>query len=201
MTDKSEQNTTRHQNIDPTARIASSAVLDGNVSIGAGTVVGHGAVLIAEGGALVIGENCIVMENAVIRSTSHDDCRIGNHVMVGPHCHLTGCRIDDEVFVATGASVFNGARIGKGAEIRINGVVHIKTVVEPGATVPIGWIAVGDPAQYFSPDQHEQVWNVQKDLDFPRYVFGVDRESEGVVRQMMERYARFLRERGDSTEG
>jgi len=45
----------------------------------------------------------------------------------------------------------------------------------------------------FPPDQHEQIWNVQKELDFPRYVFGVDRNSDGVVRQMMERYARFLR--------
>jgi len=189
MPDKAELN----QKIAPTARIASSAILEGNVSIGAGTVIGHGAVLVAEGGALTIGENCIVMENAVIRSTAHDDCQIGNHVMVGPHCHLTGCRIDDEVFVATGASVFNGARLGKGAEVRINGVVHIKTVLAAGATVPIGWIAVGDPAQLFSPDQHEQLWAVQKELDFPRYVFGVDRESEGVVRQMMERYARFLR--------
>ncbi|MDU9024961.1 gamma carbonic anhydrase family protein [Pseudomonas corrugata] len=189
MPDKTELN----QKIAPTARIASSAVLEGNVSIGAGTVIGHGAVLVAEGGELSIGENCIVMENAVIRSTAHDDCHIGNHVMVGPHCHLTGCRIDDEVFVATGASVFNGARLGKGTEVRINGVVHIKTVLEAGTTVPIGWIAVGDPAQLFSPDQHDQIWDVQKDLDFPRYVFGVDRESEGVVRQMMERYARFLR--------
>ncbi|AOE62420.1 gamma carbonic anhydrase family protein [Pseudomonas corrugata] len=189
MPDKTELN----QKIAPTARIASSAVLEGNVSIGAGTVIGHGAVLVAEGGELSIGENCIVMENAVIRSTAHDDCHIGNHVMVGPHCHLTGCRIDDEVFVATGASVFNGARLGKGSEVRINGVVHIKTVLEAGTTVPIGWIAVGDPAQLFSPDQHDQIWDVQKDLDFPRYVFGVDRESEGVVRQMMERYARFLR--------
>ncbi|WP_422776449.1 gamma carbonic anhydrase family protein [Pseudomonas mediterranea] len=189
MPDKTEPK----QKIAPTARIASSAVLEGNVSIGAGTVIGHGAVLVAEGGALMIGENCIVMENAVIRSTAHDDCHIGNHVMVGPHCHLTGCRIEDEVFVATGASVFNGARLGKGSEVRINGVVHIKTVLEAGTTVPIGWIAVGDPAQLFSPDQHDRIWDVQKDLDFPRYVFGVDRESEGVVRQMMERYARFLR--------
>lgn len=192
MPDKTEL-TTSVPNIAPTARIASSAVLEGNVCIGAGSVVGHGAVLVAQGGTLNIGENCVVMEHAVIRSTSQDDCHIGNHVMVGPHCHLTGCRIGDEVFVATGASVFNGARIGKGAEIRINAVVHIKTVVEAGATVPIGWVAVGDPAQYFSADQHEQIWNVQKALDFPGYVFGVDRESDGVVRQMMERYARFLR--------
>ncbi|WP_434609343.1 gamma carbonic anhydrase family protein [Pseudomonas sp. D2-30] len=193
MPDKAQLNAATNQKIAPSARIASSAILEGDVSIGAGTVIGHGAVLVAEGGTLRIGENCIVMENAVIRSTAHNDCQIGNHVMVGPHCHLTGCRIDDEVFIATGACVFNGAHIGKGAEVRINGVVHIKTVMEAGAMVPIGWVAVGDPAQYFPADQHEQIWNVQKTLDFPRYVFGVDRESEGVVRQMMERYARFLR--------
>ncbi|MGB4485152.1 MULTISPECIES: gamma carbonic anhydrase family protein [unclassified Pseudomonas] len=193
MPDKAKPNSAVRQQIAATARIASSAILEGNISIGAGTVVGHGAVLVAEGGTLMIGENCIIMENAVIRSTAHDDCHIGNHVMVGPHSHLSGCRIDDEVFVATGASVFNGACIGKGAEVRINAVVHIRTRVEDGATLPIGWVAVGDPAQYFSPDQHEQIWNVQKELDFPRYVFGVDRNSDGVVRQMMERYARFLR--------
>ena len=37
-----------------------------------------------------------------------------------------------------------------------------------GATVPIGWIAVGDPAEILPPDQHERVWAIQKPLDFPR---------------------------------
>ncbi|MEB0107384.1 MULTISPECIES: gamma carbonic anhydrase family protein [Pseudomonas] len=193
MTDKAERNAVVRQAIASTAQVASSAILEGNITIGAGTVISHGAVLVAQGGTLTIGEDCVIMEHAVIRSTSHDDCHIGNHVLVGPHSHLTGCRIGDEVFVATGASVFNGARIGKGAELRINAVVHIKTVVESGATLPIGWIAVGDPAQFFSPDQHEQIWSVQKELDFPGYVFGVDRETDGVVKQIMERYARFLR--------
>ena len=193
MPDKAKPKSAVRQQIAATASIASNAVLKGNICIGAGTVVGHGAVLIAEGGALTIGENCIIMEHAVIRSTTHHDCHIGNHVMVGPHSHLTGCTIADEVFVATGASVFNGACIGKGAELRINAVVHIKTRMEEGATLPIGWVAVGDPAQYFPPDQHEQIWNVQKELDFPRYVFGVDRNSDGAMKQMMQRYSRFLR--------
>ncbi len=189
MPDKAER-----QSIASTAKIASSAILEGNITIGEGTVIGHGAVLVAQGGSLTIGEHCVIMEHAVIRSTFHDDCHIGNHVMVGPHSHLTGCSIGDEVFVATGASVFNGACIGKGAELRINAVVHIKTVVESGTTLPIGWIAVGNPAQFFSPDQHEQIWNLQKELDFPGYVFGVDRETDGVVRQIMQRYSRFLRQ-------
>ncbi|KPC53182.1 gamma carbonic anhydrase family protein [Amantichitinum ursilacus] len=182
----------RQPTIHPTAQIAASAVIEGAVEIGAHSVISHGAVLVAEGGTLRIGAHCVVMENSVIRSTSHNNCTLGNHVMVGPHCHLSGCVIGDEVFVATGVSVFNGAQIGAGAELRINAVVHIKTHVAAGATVPIGWVAVGNPAQLFSADQHDAIWAVQQPLDFPGYVFGVDRNSDGVMRQITERYGAFL---------
>lgn len=179
--------------IDPSAYVSSSAVLVGDVTIGADTYIAHGAVLVAEGGPVTIGKHCVVMENSVIRGTAHDPCTLGDHVLVGPQCHLTGCRIDDASFIATGASIFNGAHIHTGAEVRINAVVHILTDVEAGGTVPIGWVAVGNPAQYFAADQHEKIWAVQKPLDFPRHVFGVDRTSDGVVEQMTERYSRFLR--------
>ena len=38
-------------------------------------------------------------------------------------------RLADEVFVATGASVFHGAVLVTGTEVRINGVVHLKARV------------------------------------------------------------------------
>jgi carbonic anhydrase/acetyltransferase-like protein (isoleucine patch superfamily) len=181
--------------IHPSAHVADTAVLVGPVTVGPESVIGHGAVLVAEGGRIEIGRNTIVMENSVLRSTRMDDCAIGNNVMVGPHCHLSGCRIDDEVFVATGVSVFNGARIEQGAELRINAVVHLSTRVPSGATVPIGWVAVGDPAQIFPPDQHDAIWAVQKTLNFPMKVFGVDRDAQdgdGVVKRITDRYSRFL---------
>jgi carbonic anhydrase/acetyltransferase-like protein (isoleucine patch superfamily) len=68
------------------------------------------------------------------------DSTIGSHVMIGPHTHLCGCTIEDEVFIATGASVFNGARLRKCSEVRISGVVHIDTLLDVNATVPIGAI-------------------------------------------------------------
>jgi carbonic anhydrase/acetyltransferase-like protein (isoleucine patch superfamily) len=37
--------------------------------------------------------------------------RIGDHVLAGPHCYLTGRTIGDEVFIATGAMVFNSAQM------------------------------------------------------------------------------------------
>ncbi len=51
---------------------------------------------------------------------------------------------------------------------------------------------MGNPAQLFSADQHDAIWAVQQPLDFPGYVFGVDRNSDGVMRQITERYAAFL---------
>ncbi|MEV4752214.1 hypothetical protein AB0K21_38160 [Streptosporangium sp. NPDC049248] len=59
----------------------------------------------------------------------------------------------------------------------------------PETVVPIGWIAVGDPARLFSPDRHEELWEVQRDLDFPGTVYGVPRTSS--MREIMARQVEF----------
>jgi len=178
----------RAPSTDPDAWVAEDATVCGDVAIGAGSRIMHGARMVAEaGGSIRIGRNCIVFENAVIRATSRHDCFIGDHCIVGPNSHLVGAQIDAEVFVATGAAVFHGAQIGRGSEVRINGTVHLRTRLEPGSTVPIGWVAVGDPAQILSPDQHEAIWAIQKTLDFPGFVYGVDRSSHDVMKTITSR--------------
>jgi carbonic anhydrase/acetyltransferase-like protein (isoleucine patch superfamily) len=180
--------------IHETAYIAPTATVCGDVTVGAESRVLFGAVLVAEGGPVVVGRHCIVMEQAVVRGTARHPARLGDHVLVGPHAHLSGCTVAECVFVATGASVFNGARLGARSEVRINGVVHVNTAVPPGATVPIGWVAVGDPAQILPPGEHERIWAVQRALDFPRTVFGLARAPEGetIMPEMTRRYARAL---------
>jgi gamma-carbonic anhydrase len=145
----------------------------------------------------VLGKRCIVMENAVLRGRESHPTVLGDHVLVGPHAHLNGARIEDEVFLATGVSVFPGARIGHGSEVRINSVVHVNTQVPDGTTIPISWIAVGDPAALFPPDDHEELWAIQRTLDFPRTVFGMERH-EATMERVSARYAeRFGRHRDD----
>ena len=180
--------------VDPTARIACNATLCGDVVIGPNCSVGFGAVVVAESGPVRLGANCIVMDTAVLRGVRGAPLTLGNNVLVGPHAYLTGCIVEDDVFLATGCTVFNGARIGRGAEVRINGIVHIRTVLPPNATVPLGWVAVGDPAQILPPEKHDAIWAVQKPLDFPRYVFGVERPADAptIMPDVMPRYARAL---------
>jgi carbonic anhydrase/acetyltransferase-like protein (isoleucine patch superfamily) len=165
----------RSPRIDPAATIAPGAIVSGDVVIEAGARILHGAVLTAEDGEVRVGANSVVLEHAVIRGRAGHPAVIGSHVMVGPHAHVNGAVIGDRAFIATGASVFPGAVVGEGAEVRINGVVQVNTTLEPGAVVPIGWVAVGTPAQLFSPDRHEEIWAVQQALDFPGTVYGVDR--------------------------
>ncbi|WLW53552.1 gamma carbonic anhydrase family protein [Streptomyces sp. YU58] len=172
------------------AYVAPSATLCGAVVLGEGARVLHGAVLTAEDGEVRVGENTVVMEHALVRGRAGHPAVIGDAVMVGPHAHVNGARVESEAFVATGASLFPGAVVGTGAEVRINAVVQVNSRLAPGTVVPISWIAVGDPARLFSPDRHEEIWAVQRELDFPGTVYGVSRGTP--MREIMARQSEFF---------
>lgn len=175
--------------IHPDATIAPGAIVSGDVVVEAGARILHGAVLTGEDGEVRVGAETVVLEHAVVRGRAGHPAIIGSQVMVGPHAHVNGATIGDRVFIATGASVFPGAVVGEGAEVRINGVVQVNTTLEPGAVVPIGWVAVGSPARIISSDRHEEIWVVQQTLDFPGTVYGVERAAG--MAEIMRRQSAF----------
>ena len=188
------ENRGRRPSIHPSAYVAPTAVVCGDVAIGEESAILFGAVLTAEGGPISIGRRYIVMENAVLRGTRRHPLTIGDHVLIGPRASLSGCSVDENAFIATGATIFNGARIGGRAEVRVNGVVHVRTVVPEDATVPIGWVAVGDPAQILPPGEHDRIWAIQEQLNFTQTVFGLQPAPPGEtdMPQLTARYARAL---------
>ena len=66
-------------------------------------------------------------------------------------------------------------------------------------SVPIGWVAVGNPAQIFSPNDHEAIWAVQEPLNFPKFVYGVERgrENESNLPEITKRRSEVLRDHKD----
>jgi carbonic anhydrase/acetyltransferase-like protein (isoleucine patch superfamily) len=192
----------KRPSVDPSAWVAPTAVLCGDVRVGPDCAIGFGAVLSAESGSIALGRQCVVMENAVLKASRHAPVAIGDHVLIGPRAYLSGCTVEDDAFLATGVAIFNGAVIGRRAEVRINGVVHLKTHLPPDATVPIGWIAVGDPAAILPPSEHEAIWAIQEKLDFPRAVFGLERPAPGgtIMPELTRRYAALLRRHRDDSE-
>ena len=161
--------------IDPSAWIAPNATVCGNVTVGPGCRIMYGAQIVAESGSISIGRECIIMENAVLRSSTRHPMTIGNNCLIGPNAHVVGCTVEDEVFIATGAAVFHSAFLGTGSEVRVNGTVHLKSHLAAGETVPIGWVAVGNPAKILAPNEHDRIWEIQKPLDFPATVYGFER--------------------------
>lgn len=188
----------RSPRIDPSATVAPGAIVSGDVVIEAGSRILHGAVLTGEDGSVRIGAETVVLEHAVVRGRAGHPAVIGSHVMVGPHAHVNGATIGDRAFIATGASLFPGSVVGEGAEVRVNGVVQVNSTLEAGAVVPIGWVAVGSPAQLFSPDRHEEIWAVQQALDFPGTVYGVDRSAG--MEETMRRQSAFYAAHDDDRE-
>jgi carbonic anhydrase/acetyltransferase-like protein (isoleucine patch superfamily) len=187
----------QHRNTRPTvdesAYVAPNAVLCGDVRVGPHSRILFGAVLTAEGGPVEIGAHCIVMEQAVLRGVPRHPLRLGDNVMVGPHAHLTGCVVDGDARIATGATVFNGAHLEAGVEVEFDSVVHVNTRVPAGVAVPMGWFAGGDPAELVPPGDWDRIRALMGPLDYPGTVFGVSpAPGESAMPDIARRYTRAL---------
>jgi carbonic anhydrase/acetyltransferase-like protein (isoleucine patch superfamily) len=186
--------------IDPSAWIAPNAVVSGAVSIGPGTRVLYGAVLTADGRApLTVGAECVIMEQAVLRAAGRHPLSLGDHVLVGPHAHLSGCTIGARSFIATGAMVFNGARLGGSCVVALGAKVHIATELVENTFVPMGFIAYGSPGRLYPPDQAPVVHDELTRAGFLNDVFGIElhgRTRSEMMDDVMTRYTRALAHHG-----
>lgn len=177
-------------NVHLTAYVAPTAVLSGDITVGENTAILFGAVLTSEGGPITIGRNCVVMENAVIRGVRSSPVTVGDYSLVGPTAYLSGCRVGQECFVAAGSRVFNDAVLEDKSEVRVNGIVQVGARLGAGKFVPMGWIVVGDPGQLFPPEAHDELYPIQKAMQFNRTVFGVERGTP--LREILSAYTKSL---------
>ena len=104
----------------------------------------------AEGAPVTIGSDTVVMENAVLKASGGTALQfpaaIGERCIVGPHAYVVGATIGDGCFIASGAKIFNGATLEDGSGVALGAIVHVKTRLPKGASVPMQHIAFGDPA-------------------------------------------------------
>lgn len=153
-------------------------------------------VLTAESGAeLVVGAECVIMEQAVLRAAGRFPLEIGERVLVGPHAYLSGCRVGARTVIATGAMVFNGAILGEACVVALGGKAHVDTDLAGGTWVPMGYIAFGRPGRVYPPEQAPVVHDALNRLRFARYVFGVDPEGKSrsaLMNEVMKKYTRAL---------
>lgn len=163
--------------VHPSAYVAPTATLVGNVRIGPRARVMYGAVLDAEGSRIDVGEAAVICENAVLRASSavgtDQPVVLGDHVFVGPHATLLGCLVDRCAYLATAATVLQTARLGAGAVVAVGGFVHAGTVVPDEFFVAPHMLAVGDPVRVLVPGSAEVPAAIRQ-VGFASVAFGVD---------------------------
>ena len=184
---------TKKPKIHPSAYVAPTATISGEVTIGAGCAILHGAVITAEGAPILIGSDTVVMEHAVIKasggSATQFPVKVGDRCIVGPHAYVVGATLGAGCFIASGSRVFNGAVMEDGSGVALGGIVHINAHVLKNASVPMQHIAYGNPAKIVPPDKAP---DVARDLQFYENVFNID-SGDGARAKAAQAYAQFLR--------
>jgi carbonic anhydrase/acetyltransferase-like protein (isoleucine patch superfamily) len=127
--------------IHKSAYLASTAVVLGDVTLGAHASVWYGAVLRGDINRIVIGHHSNVQDNAVLHIAEDFPCVLGNWVTVGHSAVVHACKIGDETLVGMGAVIMDGAVIGK------QSIIGAKALVTQGAKIPPGSLVLGAPAK------------------------------------------------------
>ncbi|MFF2556166.1 gamma carbonic anhydrase family protein [Nocardia sp. NPDC058058] len=127
--------------VDPTAFIAPTATLIGDVRVEAGASIWYGAVLRADLAPIIIRERANVQDNAVIHVPEEVPVEIGPGSTIAHAVVFHGATLGAESIVGNGSTVLDMAKIGSGTMIAAH------SLVPPGAEIPDGVLAAGSPAQ------------------------------------------------------
>jgi carbonic anhydrase/acetyltransferase-like protein (isoleucine patch superfamily) len=121
--------------------LAPTAVLVGDVRVGARANIWFGAVLRGDSSHIEIGPGCSIQDNAVIHCADDLPTLIGADVVVGHGAMLEGCVVEDHALIGMGAIVLQRAHVGARA------MVAAGAVVGEGARVGERMLAAGVPAR------------------------------------------------------
>lgn len=127
--------------VDPSAFIAPTASLVGDVVVEANASVWYGAVVRGDYSQVIIREGANVQDGAVIHGPPGEPTVIGSGSTVAHNCVVHGAVLEEECLIANGAIVLDGARVGARC------LVAAGSVVSSGMDVPPGMLVAGVPAQ------------------------------------------------------
>lgn len=128
--------------VSPTAFVAPTAVLIGNVVVQDEASIWYGTVLRAdrELHGIVIGPRSNVQDNAVIHVSETRGTVVGAGVTIGHGAILEGCDIEDRAVVGMNAVVLENALVGARTMLAAG------STVLSGARIPPESVAAGSPA-------------------------------------------------------
>ena len=131
--------------IHPTAFIAPTALVMGDVWVGAESSVWYTAVVRGDMAPIRIGSRTNLQDGTVVHVDEDIPCTIGDRVGVGHRAILHGCTVEHDCLIGMGSILLNGAVVGRGS------VIAAGSVLTEGMRVPPGSLVMGVPGKVVRP--------------------------------------------------
>jgi carbonic anhydrase/acetyltransferase-like protein (isoleucine patch superfamily) len=118
-----------------------SAIVQGDVTLGAGVNVWHQVVIRGDVAPIRLGERVNVQDGAVVHCQTGVALEVDNEVVIGHHAIVHCRRVGRQTLVGTRATVLDGCEIGS------NCLIAAGALVSPGTRTPDGVVLMGLPAR------------------------------------------------------
>jgi carbonic anhydrase/acetyltransferase-like protein (isoleucine patch superfamily) len=127
--------------------VAKSAVIIGNVVIGENCGIWENAVIRGDLNEIKIGDGSNIQDCCVIHTSEKYPVKIGKNVSIGHGAIIHGAIIEDDCLIGMNSTILNGARIGKGSLVGAN------TLVKEEMDVPNNSLVLGVPGKIVKKDE------------------------------------------------
>ena len=142
----------KHPQIHPTAYVAETAVVIGDVLIGAESSVWFGAVVRGDVFHIRVGARTNIQDGTVVHVTNGTHATIlEDEVTVGHNVTLHGCHVGRGCLIGMGSILMDGVRVGA------QSLVAAGSLLTPGTQIPPRSLVMGAPARPRRPLTDEEV--------------------------------------------
>lgn len=145
--------------IHPTAYLHPTAVVCGNVTLGARVSVWPTAVIRGDSAQIEIGDDSNIQDGTVVHVDDGTPTKIGKRVTVGHRAIIHGATIGDDCLIAMGAILLNRTSVGSGS------IVGAGAVCPEGFVVPPNSLAIGVPAKIIRETTAEERGRIQSTVE------------------------------------
>jgi phenylacetic acid degradation protein len=147
--------------VHPEAHVHETAVLIGDVIIGAGCYIGPNASLRGDFGRIIVEQGANVQDTCVMHSFPGKDCLVERNGHIGHGAVLHGCHIGINAMVGMNAVVMDDVVIGESS------IVGAAAFVTAGFECPPRSLVVGVPAKIKRQLSDKEVaWKTQGTLEY-----------------------------------
>lgn len=133
--------------IDKSSYVAKTAVIIGDVIIGKNCGIFPNAVIRGDQNTIEIEDGSNVQDCCVIHTNKEHEVKIGKNVSIGHGAIVHGAIIEDDCLIGMNVTILNGAKLGRGSVIGAN------ALVKNNMDVPENSLVLGIPGKIVKHDE------------------------------------------------